>query len=299
MLNHRSSKVWQHRAEYVAARVGLTLLNVCPERLAFAVAHGAADLVFALAHGRRGIACNNLRHAGLASSPAAARRLARASFRHLADVALESVLCARRLGPANWRQAVELDIPETTRHLMDDPEQGMIGVTGHLGNWEVGGHLMSYLVPVTAIARRMNNPLIQPLLDHHSARSRMTIISKRQAHPRQMVQAIREGRTLAILMDQHARDHAVYVPFFGRPAATHATPARLHRLTGAPIVFLYTLRTGPFRYRIVSSPPLVYPRQPSNPDAERQAILADLTIRLETAIRQTPEQYLWAHRRWR
>lgn len=295
----RYAKPIRHFAEYLCARAALGMVNAAPPRVSQAFGHALADLAFVAAAQRRRIACANLLRTGLAQTPAQARQLARQSFRHLADVALESVLCARRLTADTWQEAVELELPDATRRLLDDPAQGIIVVTGHVGNWEVGGHLLSFLKPVTAVARRMNNPRTQALFDRYSARGRLSIVPKRQADPRMLVRTLRQGRLLGLLMDQHARgESALKVPFFGHPAAMYATPARLQRLTGAPIIFQYALRTGRLRYRMVISEPLVYPAT-SDPRADRYAVLLDLNQRLEAAIRQAPGQYLWAHRRWR
>lgn len=290
-------KVARHGVEYAAARVALAFIDAAPA-WSLALARRVAGCAYLLMPSRARTARDNILRSGIAATPAEASRLARESFRHLASVAVESVLCAGRITRDNWRDHVEAEVPEQTMKLLSTPGRGVIVITGHLGNWEVGGHFLSFIKPITAIARHMNNPWTGRLLENRSARGSMSIINKRGAKPRQFVQALRQGRMLCILMDQHTRKHGVSLPFFGRDAATHVSPARLHRLTRMPIVFQYVLRQGEFLYRWVASEPLDYPLT-NDSAADIRHIMLDLTARLESGIRRAPEQYLWAHRRWR
>ena len=63
---------------------------------------------------------------------------------------------------------------------------------------------------------------------------------------------------------------------------------------GYPIVVGSFVRVAPFKYRLVGGAPLVF-----GPDTDLAAATAELNVRLGEAIRLFPEQYLWAHRRWR
>ena len=103
---------------------------------------------------------------------------------------------------------------------------------------------------------------------------------------------------LAILLDQHARKGGVVVDFFGRPASTHRSAAVLHLATGAPLCFGACIRTGPMKFRIRLAA-LIRHTSTGNHKQDVQSILERLTHELEARIRTDPEQYLWAHRRWR
>jgi KDO2-lipid IV(A) lauroyltransferase len=84
----------------------------------------------------------------------------------------------------------------------------------------------------------------------------------------------------------------------GRPASTHTSPARLHLKTGAPIIAGAFIRVGLFQYRMVTAEPIRFA-----PTGDKEQDIAMLTTeinrRLEAVIRRYPEQYLWAHKRWR
>ena len=100
-------------------------------------------------------------------------------------------------------------------------------------------------------------------------------------------------------MDQHAsKKQGVVVDFLGRPASTHTSPARLHLTTGVPMLVGAFIREAPFRYRVFAGEPLTVTR---TGDRERDTVatVAEINRQLGEIIRRYPEQYLWAHRRWR
>jgi Kdo2-lipid IVA lauroyltransferase/acyltransferase len=288
----------QHAIEYAGLKATLSLVDCLPLGVAETIAGGVADLFYMLNAPRRRLARENIRRAGIADSPAEADRIARAAFRSFALVAVESLNYARYMGGEHYRERAVFDIPADTLAQLQRPEQGMIVVTAHLGNWEVGGKLLSHLKPVTAIARKMNNPLTERVLERRNAGTRVTLTPKRDADARRFIRALRRGDALALLVDQHARDHGLMVDFFGTPASTYPTPALLHLRTRAPLIFGCCLRTGPMNFRLVLNSPIEHAAT-GDRDLDVRLILAEINRQVETAIRGAPEQYLWGHRRWR
>lgn len=293
----------RHRFEYLGARLGLALADALPPRALCAFARSLGRLAYALLARRRRIAVDNLLKAGVAHTPREARRLARASFESLALAVVESRIVSRALAAEGEPPfTVDIELPDATAKLVDDPAVGIIAVSGHLGNWEIAPKVFSRRKPITGIARKMDNPLVQSLLERGGLREndRYEIIDKHEKSPMKIVRAIRNHRILAILTDQHANDErACRIDFFGRPARTYTTPAFIQHLTGAPIVFVSAVRTGTLHFVIRFSEPIYYPLRKESLEADVRAATQDLAARLEAAIREHPEQYLWAHRRWK
>ena len=98
---------------------------------------------------------------------------------------------------------------------------------------------------------------------------------------------------MTILMDQHT-SKGPKLQFLGRPAQTFTSATRLAMRYGYPIVVGSFVRIAPFRYRLVGEAPLRFSKT-DNKFAATQL----LNDRLGEVIRRYPEQYLWAHRRWR
>lgn len=172
-------------------------------------------------------------------------------------------------------------------------------LTAHLGNWEylsAAARLAGY--PLSIVVRPLDSPALDALAETMRRKMGVELIDKRGAL-RPVLEALRRGRLVGVLLDQNAaRREGVFVPFFGRAASTSRSLALLSIRTGAPIVPIFIAREAPGRHRVVIEPPL--PRPAVN-DAEQAVV--ELTARcnqaIEAAIRKTPEQWLWAHDRWR
>lgn len=283
--------------EYFFARIGVWLVEHTPARIACFLAKRVGDIAYFFMPRRRRIAVGNILKAGITDNPRKARRIAHASAQGIALTVAESFIFPRL---KNAESHVELDMSQAAKDAIDASKCGFICYSGHFGNWEIGAQALAKFRPVTGIARPMNNERVQELMDRKKMRADFETIDKHSGRPMDMVRALKRNRALAILSDQHANgDGAVVIDVFGRPAKTYPTPAVLQQLTGAPVFFSYALRTGFMRFRIHFSEPLFYKVSKENKAADIQAATQDLSKRLEEIIRQYPEQYLWAHRRWK
>ncbi|AOS77864.1 lipid A biosynthesis acyltransferase [Hydrogenophaga sp. PBC] len=119
------------------------------------------------------------------------------------------------------------------------------------------------------------------------------VVGKRQGL-RALATALREGLPLYLLPDMdHGERDAVFVPFFGVPAAPLTSLPRLARLGGAQVVPV-TARLVPDGYEVtVHSPWLDYPTGDVTADT------AEMNRRLEAFIADMPEQYYWVHKRFK
>ena len=107
------------------------------------------------------------------------------------------------------------------------------------------------------------------------------------------IKLLRDGGAIGILSDQHAGDHGVWVPFFGRLASTSPLPALLAKRTGAALVGVAIYTDGRARWRIVASPALT----------DNQESVGCLTAQtnqvIEQQIRRAPGDWFWVHNRWK
>jgi KDO2-lipid IV(A) lauroyltransferase len=284
--------------EYALASSALTLLDKASLTAALKTGAALADLWYCFDFRRRRLAASNIRRAGIAATRVEAAKTARQSFRHFAYVLVESIKAREVMGSDNWQDFVELNIPDETMDLLQERGRGVLLVSGHLGNWEIAAHILSYIKPVAGITRPMKNPLVEQLVQQRKPGRDFTTIPKRNSNPRRFLDVLRRGHVLALLMDQYAREKGASIPFFGHPASTHTSPAMLHLVTRTPVCFGCCIRTAPLSYRLIASEPLVFERSGNKKD-DVNRILTRLNGLLEDAIRKYPEQYLWAHRRWR
>ncbi len=195
----------------------------------------------------------------------------------------------RRLLEDGWAEMLER-IPKGS---------GAIFVSGHFGCWEVLGVGIATLgYSVLSVARPLRNQLV----DRHLQRLRESTGQKvlpKKGSMRQALEALKNGFQLGFLIDQDARRQGIFVDFFGRPACTHTSAARLAISAGVPLAFIYAQRTGYRNQFRIGMKDVIVPRKHADRDEEVLRITQRLTKNLEEVIRQWPEQWLWMHRRWK
>lgn len=177
--------------------------------------------------------------------------------------------------------------------------RGEIVITGHIGCWEImPAYFVSRGYPVSVIARRMKvERLNQRLVDIRRSFGVTTL--DRDASPRAMIEVLRRGEILGVLIDQHTNVAGVYVPFFNRPAYTPTAVAKLALMTGAPIVPMAVFLNERGRHDIHVLPAI----DPGGFTGDRERAVNELTAACSTAvenlIRIDPKQWVWFHHRWR
>jgi KDO2-lipid IV(A) lauroyltransferase len=123
------------------------------------------------------------------------------------------------------------------------------------------------------------------------------LVEKRGAVEK-LLQGLRSGYNVALLLDENGSWHGPFVPFFGRPASSRKTAAVLSLLTGCPVVLGAAIPeqgTVRFLYRLALFEPASYG---DHPDAIRQ-MTADLFRTFETWITDAPLSWRWIHWRWK
>ena len=288
----------RHLAEYGLVRVVLFCVDALPLAVCIGIAHAIGDLVWLLHVPRRRIAIDNILAAGIETDRRRASRLARRVFRQFVRVVIESVKSDGYFAKHSWQECVGWKVPPAVDALLDDPKRGVILASGHLGNWEIAAQVLSHRKPVLGITRRMNNPYVDKLMLRRKPRNRFETTPKRDANPGRLAAALREGKVLAIMIDQNAKERGMLVDFFGRPASSHTAIALLHLITKAPLVFGYCTEIAPMRFEFRATGPFSF-APTGNKEADVRRILEHLNRELEAAVRACPDEYLWGHRRWR
>ncbi len=283
--------------EYGAYRLAVAVLRLVPERVALRFGEGVGWLAGTVFRIRWRTVQEHLRQAFPEKSEAWRARTARRSFRHLGREAVATFRLGA-MGPEQVRERTELEgfaeLEEAWRR-----GGGAIVVTGHFGNWEVGGASLSARgIPLDVVAQRQRNPLFDIDLNRNRERLRMVVIDRAKA-PRQVLRSLRRGRVVAIVGDQNTRRGGAFVEFFGRPAATARGVAVFALRTGAPIFLgIARRRPGfPQRYYVTLEQVRYEPTGDMEVDVVR--LTEAHTLHLERQVRETPEQYFWQHRRWK
>jgi Kdo2-lipid IVA lauroyltransferase/acyltransferase len=284
---------WCEYALVVCIRGALRLLPMSQVRRCGRVVGRLAYLVDAR---HRRTAIENLSFAFPSRSLDEHRRLARRVFEHFGSVLLELL----RFGDCDEREMLALVDFEGEERALAAYQQGrgVLFFTGHFGYWEMHAIANAIKVgPVSVLARPLDNPRLHAMLEGIRTMTGNTVVF-RQGAVRRMLHELANNRGIAVLIDQHLHTaDAVYVDFFGRPAATTSALAALALRTGAAVIPVFALPLPGGRYRLVYEHPVAAPTEESA-DAVRE-FTQRCTDVLEMYVRRHPELWLWMHRRWR
>ena len=287
------------RVQYGAVLVLYGLLNLLPRRVALWIGAAGGSLVYWVDRRHRRLVQEQLQMAFPQWPAPTIRRVARECYANLGKSAAEFA----QLGHAGRQTILDWVTVEGFEHVDRVRQQGrgVLFLTAHLGNWEMMAIVYTLLgYPLLPVARPLDNPWLNRLVDRIRSRHGGTVVSKKAGSaPREIIQALRRGDCVGILLDQNMAPYdGVFVNFFGRPACTAKGLALVARRTGAPVVPAFIIRRDDDRHRIVFEPPVELVR---TRDLEEDVLVntARCTAVIERMVRAHPEQWLWMHRRWK
>ncbi|HEX7120362.1 MAG TPA: lysophospholipid acyltransferase family protein [Longimicrobiales bacterium] len=284
-----------HRLEYTLFRIAAAAAGLLGDGAAGRLLAAAGRLAYTPLGIRRAAVEAHLRRAFADRDAAWIRRTAAAAYAHLGREGAALIRLAA-LDRDRVLARTEVEGLDAFRAALGGG-RGLVLVTGHLGNWEIGGAALAARgIPIDVVAQRQSNPLFDRAIVAARERLGMRVIERGRA-TREGLRALRAGRVVALVADQDARRAGVFVPFFGHPASTHRGPALLALRTGAPLFLGTALRTPAGGYH-VRLEPVEVDRSGESEDVVRRLTEA-FTARLEAAIRAAPDQYFWHHRRWK
>jgi lauroyl/myristoyl acyltransferase len=184
--------------------------------------------------------------------------------------------------------------------VLRDGRGGLL-VTGHCGNWEIGGLLMSRVVrlPLTIVAMAEADPDVNRLRQDIRSRMGIETLEVRQSLDTalQIRRLLAANRFVAMLIDRHLGRDRVAVRFFGRETWFLQTPAVLAYMTGAPLVPCFIERVGPGRFTTLAFPPIQVDRSLPREQAVQQATQA-VANAIEARVRANPESWYQFYRYW-
>lgn len=175
--------------------------------------------------------------------------------------------------------------------------KGVVFVSLHTGNWElVVVPTIRSGIEVAGVYQRMKNPQADAYMAGvRRDRYPRGLFIKGGDAGRKLMRIVREGGAIALLAD--LRDSSgLVVPFFGRPAPSSTFPALLARRNDAFLVAARVIRARGVRFRIEAEA-LDVPHT-TDRDADVEEATRQIHRLFERWVREYPEQWMWAHRRW-
>ena len=279
---------------YLFYRAGLALLTALPLRALFVLGNGAGVCAWLILGKYRRLARRNVSIAfGNEKSPRELRRLVRRHFQRLGA----NLLCGVKLAvmPLEEVEArVETENFDVV-HRQLRAGRPVVFILSHLGNWELLAQILPRLIGYvrnSTIYQKLRNRFIDEHVRRLRSRAGVEMFDRKDGF-QDAIELLRGGGAIGILSDQHAGDHGLWVPFFGRLASTSPLPALLAKRTGAAMIGMALYTSGTARWRMVVTEPL------PTTDELVESLTAKATEIVAQQIRRAPEDWFWVHNRWK
>lgn len=231
------------------------------------------------------------------------QRIALAHWENLGRVMAETMQMDRILAE---RDRITVMDPHVF-HRYHDKFGPLIGVSLHMGNWELAAWPLTEAgKSPAAVYRSVNNPYVDEYLREQRADLYPSGLFGRgkvegdhgdnQRTARLITDFVRRGGQLAMVCDLYDRS-GLEIPFFGKEARTQAIAAMIARRVGARVWMARCVRLGTeSRFRIELKE-LRVPRSRNQSNDVRE-MMTEMQQQFEAWVREFPEQWMWSNRRW-
>lgn len=272
----------------------LWLVSQLPYRVLLLLGRLFGALMYRVAGSRRRIAAKNLELCFPDRSPAERERLLKENFASTGIAFFEMAM--------SWwwprTRLARLAHVEGLAHLKQAQAegQGVILMSLHFTTLEIGAALLGQRHTIDGMYREHKNPVFDFIQRRGRERHNPDATAIEREDVRAMLKVLRAGRAIWYAPDQdYGAKQSLFVPLFGIPAATVTATTKFARLGKARVVpFTQTRLADGSGYRLVVHPPLAdFPGESEEADCLR------INQWIETVLREHPEQYLWAHRRFK
>jgi KDO2-lipid IV(A) lauroyltransferase len=255
------------------------------------------NLLYYLAAPQRRIVRRNLQFSHVESSPQQLQSLSKRIFRHFGITILEllqmTCFSQKELLRNIHVEGKEIIIEALAR------QKGVVLITAHLGNYEMAWQYVPCYFgrQMAGVAKKMRNVRLDRLIHKIRTRFGNKIIYKKGALP-EMMQTLRQGEMVGLLMDISRRFDGVEVNFFGRRATATPAAALLGLRCKSPIIPAFCHRSANGKLIIRVERPIEIQRT-KDLRADLQTNTQLITDRVERAVRNSPEQWNWMLKRWK
>lgn len=288
---------------YLLVRFLVALLSLLPPRISIAVLAALTRAVFFGVPAYRRVALRNLTIAFPDKDDCWRLGVLRDSARSIARLLVDFARLDR-LDAAWVAKHVECPLLERYRRIkLEHPATGVILATGHLGSFELLGHCMSvYGHPIRFVVRNFKLHRLDRWWTAKREKYGNRVINRKGAF-KEVIADVAAGHDVALLFDQNVkRNHALFVEWFGKTAATTRTIGVAAVRNQAPVIVASIQYLGADRYRINAVEcdfSALYADTRQSIDAKVLQVTRRISQEYEAMIRNDPAAWFWVHRRWK
>ena len=279
---------------YLLYRAGTAIASALPVRVLFAIGSFMGWWAWLLLPHYRRLARRNLEIAfAKEKSPSELRRVVRRNFQWLGA----NLICSLKMMSMPLEKLTRYVEAENLDALHSELRAGrpVVLLLSHIGPWELAAQLVPHYAPYARIGspyQTLRNRYIDLDVSRRRARTGSELFDRSEGFHKP-IELLRSGGVLGIFADQHAGDHGLWTPFFGKLASTSPLPGLLAKRTGAAVMAAAIHTEGPARWR------MVFTQRIDSPGDSVNSITAKENRIIEQQIRKAPEDWLWVHNRWK
>jgi KDO2-lipid IV(A) lauroyltransferase len=274
----------------------IAFFNLLPRKLSLFVGGNLGKLAYLILPESRSITLQNLKLAFPHLGTGSIRKISLKVFESLGKNAVDAI----RLPKMCWEEIQKLVDVEGMEHLENAYTlgKGVIGVTGHISNFELLAAYVSLRgYKLSAIGRELYDPRLDELLIKNRQKMGVQNIYS-TAGVKEVLRVLNSGRMIGVLIDQDtSRVKGIYVDFFGRKARTPVGPVILALKLDVPIVPMAIVQTKEGNYKIFIQE-VIKPITGKTKEENIYYLTQKCTEFLEQVIREYPDQWVWMHKRW-
>ena len=189
---------------------------------------------------------------------------------------------------------IEIDGLENLNKIKREKRRAVF-ISGHFNNFELMAlQIEKAGINLCAIYRPLNNVFLNKTMEE----IRENFICKNQikkgrSGTRQIIENIKKGNSVALMIDQRVRE-GIKINFFGKPASTTTIPAQLIKKYKCDLVPIYIERRKNNYFKMFVSEPIKIGNNKSIKE-----ITEHLNKILEKMILKNVDQWIWTHDRWK
>ncbi len=281
--------------QYYLYRFGQFCVCLLPVQLAYKIASAISDLHYYFSARDRRAVKNNLRV--IFPDQKNYTHSSREVFRNFGKYLVDFFRMPGLVDEKYIQNKIDI---QNLRYLDDaiKKECGVILLTAHVGNWELGGFVLSKLgYPMIAVALPHKQRTVNNLFNSQRQSEGMTVVPNNVAI-RECIKGLGENKIVALLGDRVFNGHGVTVDFFGKKTIIPKGPAAFALKTGASIVPSFLIRESDDRYVLCFETPIVPNLLNVDKNQELLRILNECTMVIQEKIRQCPEQWFMFRKFW-
>jgi KDO2-lipid IV(A) lauroyltransferase len=282
--------------DYIFYRIGQWLALSLPLKAGYALAVFFSDVHYVFAEKDRAIVTENLKAIFPGKSDQEIAKIRQQVFRNFAKY-LVDFFRFEKIDSGYIKKNIRIkDIRYYDEALTNG--KGAVVLTAHLGNWELGGAVISLLgYPFWAVALPHKDKRINDFFNHQRESKNLHVIPLGRA-VRTCLKLLKENKFVALVGDRDFTESGVITEFFGRPAVFPEGPAAFALQTGAPIIPGFMLRNKDDSFTLQFEKPVEF-KATGNKEKDIAELVRSYTVIFEDYIRRYPGQWFMFRRFWK